>query len=145
MSQNVDDMHRERPEAHAQGTYQEFLTLAATELGLDKEPSERAIVAVMCALEALLPFDEIKDLRRQLPSSLHDVLGRCDHASPERPHGRTREELVRLVSDELKLEPTRAEEQIRAVFRVLAQTVSRDGIKHVTHMLPAQVRAMWPA
>jgi uncharacterized protein (DUF2267 family) len=134
-----------RHEAHAQNTYRDFLLLAASELGVEREPTERAILAVVRALEALLPFDDMSNLASQLPMLLRESLARCDRPEPERPHGRTREEFVRVVADELGLDPERAEQQVRAVFRVLAQTVSQGEVRKVVHVLPTQLRPMWPS
>ena len=137
---------RQRHEARAGATYREFLILASAELGVPESRSEQVIRAVLGALEQRLPFDEMSDLASQLPDKLCELMASCDEPQdPRLPREIGRPEFIDMVARELEVGPEEAEGHVRAVFRVLAQTVSRGEIEQVIHLLPRSLRELWPA
>jgi uncharacterized protein (DUF2267 family) len=58
---------------------------------------------------------------------------------------RDREEFLSLVDQEFRAAGTLNPELIaRAVFKVLANRVTAGEIEDVKHMLPAEIRELWP-
>lgn len=141
----LEERRRRRHEARAGATYREFLQLAAAELGAPEPQTERVVAAVLRALEQRLPFDEMAHLASQLPYKLRELLASCDEPSRElAPRDIGHAEFLALVARELDSDPDAVEAQVRAVFRVLTQTVSRGEIEEVIHLLPRRLRGLWP-
>lgn len=137
---------RRRHEARAGATYQAFLKHASEELGVDQGACECILVAVISALEQRLPFDEMEDLASQLPYNLRELLASCLEPTPAiAPRDIGQAEFIAMVARALNVGPEEAEAHVRAVFRLLAQTVSRGEIEDVIHLLPKGLRQLWPA
>jgi len=119
-----------RHEARAGATYRAFLKLASLELGLPEEQCEPVIGAVLRALEQRLPYDEMYDLASQLPDSLRELLASCENPGELTARGELGQlELLAVVDRELQVGADQAETYARAVFRLLAQTISKGEIE----------------
>jgi uncharacterized protein (DUF2267 family) len=104
------------------------------------------VAAVLGALEQRLPFDEMKDLASQLPSNLRELLASCEDepGPPPLPREIGQAEFLAKVARALQIGPDQVETYVRAVFRLLAETVSEGEIEHVIHLLPHGLRILWP-
>jgi len=143
--QERETRRRQRHEARASSTYSEFLALAAIELGKPADEAARITLAVITALKHRLPYDEMSDLESQLPFKLRELLDTSEdtYEAPQ-PRDIKLPEFLALVARDLHIEPAEAEPYVRAVFRLLAQTVSRGEIEEVIHLLPRGLRQLWP-
>lgn len=141
-----EQRRRRRHEARASATYRELLTLASAELELSEPQSERVILAVITALEQRLPFDEMADLASQLPYKLRELLASCEEPGEgSLPRDIGEAEFLAMIARDLDIGPDEAEQHVRSVFRVLAQTVSPGEIAQVIHLLPRGLRKLWPS
>jgi uncharacterized protein (DUF2267 family) len=137
---------RQRHEARASNTYGEFLALAITQLGKPRDEAARITLAVTTALKHRLPYDEMSDLESQLPYKLRELLDASEDISEvPQPREIKLPEFLALVARDLGISAAEAEPYVRAVFRLLAETVSRGEIEEVIHLLPRGLRQLWPA
>ena len=59
---------------------------------------------------------------------------------------RRREQFLARIEEELRADtPTNAEDVARAVFAVIAHRVSEGEIEDVKHVIPEDIRDLWPA
>ena len=146
LSPEREARRRQRHEARAGQTYRQFLKLASEKLSVPPDRASQICVAVLAALEQRLPWDEMSDLVSQLPFKLRELLATCDEPR-ERMRARDigQAELLAMVARELDASPDEAENYVRFVFQLLAETVSPDEVSQVIHVLPASLRALWPA
>ena len=134
-----------RHESRASRTYKAFLADLTKQTGLDAAGAERAATSVLCVLEQRLIGEEANHLEAQLPSKLQDLLWRCERHAHVLPREIGRREFVQMVSEDLGLDPRSAEQVIRGVLKTLTLHVTPGEIEDVMHMLPSDIRALWPA
>ena len=111
----------------------------------DRQQAYRALRATLHALRDRLTVEEAAHLGAQLP-----LLVRGFYYDEWNPAGkplkeRSREAFLGHVADTMRdprIDPVRA---THAVFTVLNERVTHGEIEDVRHMLPAQVRELWPA
>jgi uncharacterized protein (DUF2267 family) len=121
------------------------------ELGWDdKHKAYLALRATLHALRDRLTVEEVAQLGAQLPMLIRGFY--YEGWDPTGKPLRERHEdqfLVRIgreFSDDARRGPYRSESQIaRAVFTVLARRVTDGEIEEVKHVLPAELRELWPA
>lgn len=117
------------------------------ELGWEDE-RHRAYLALRTVLHALrdrLTLEEAVDLGAQLPMLIRGFYyeGWTPHRVPHRE--RHKEEFLAHVQQVFRNDPSMDPEQIvRGVFRVLARRITEGEIADVKHLLPAELRNLWP-
>lgn len=117
------------------------------ELGLDnKQRTYRVLRATLHALRDRLTAHEAVQLGAQLPMLIRGIYYEGWHLQDAAPTERTKREFLSHVSAELRGGPTLdAERAVQAVFKLLARKIAPGEIDDVMKMLPAEVRALWPA
>jgi len=104
-----------------------------------------ALRAVLHALRDRLSVEEAAALGAQLP-----MLVRGFYYEGWHPHGkplreRKKEEFLAHVRDAFKNDHDPDPEPVaRAVFQLLANHVTRGEVSKVKHMLPEEIRSLWP-
>jgi uncharacterized protein (DUF2267 family) len=111
----------------------------------DKRVAYHALRGVLHALRDRLPVEEIFDLTAQLPMLIRGIF--FESYSPSgKPLKLDREEFLGRVADELRTvggeSPVRA---VRAVLQTLANHVTAGELRQVRHVLPADLRELWPS
>jgi uncharacterized protein (DUF2267 family) len=142
----LEERRRQRSESRTSSTYKAFLKELCRVGSMTEELAESAAASVLCALEQRLMGDESRHLESQLPLKLQKLLYRCarhETGMPPRKFGQ--EELLAMVGEDLGMQPSEAEPVARAVFRVVAEHVSRGEIEDVIQQLPADLRELWPS
>jgi uncharacterized protein (DUF2267 family) len=116
----------------------------------DRHKAYLALRATLHALRDRLTVEEVAQLGAQLPMLIRGFY--YEGWDPTGKPLRERHEeqfLVRIgreFSDDARGGPYRSESEIaRAVFTVLARRVTEGEIQDVKHVLPAELRELWPA
>jgi len=133
-----------RHESRTGQTYAAFIKHLCERGGMSPHVAEQAAVSVLCALEQRIFGEEAQDLEAQLPQKLTELLHRCErHESgpPQRKFGRA--EMLRMVGEELSLQPEAVEPVIRAVLDAVRDQVSEGEVEQVMQQLPADLRDLW--
>jgi uncharacterized protein (DUF2267 family) len=124
-----------------------WLKEVMNELGWDNE--QKAYLALRATLHALrdrLTVDEVAQLGAQLP-----MLMRGLYYEGWDPTGKPVKERHRSQFLERVMRPFQADESVdpervtRAVFAVLSRRVTSGEIEDVKHVLPAEIRELWPS
>jgi uncharacterized protein (DUF2267 family) len=111
----------------------------------DRHQAYLALRATLHALRDRLTVEEVAQLGAQLPMLIRGFYyeGWDPAGTPRKT--RHKEQFLARIEQELRgngsLEP---EPIARAVFAVLAQHVSQGEIENVKHVLPAEIRELWP-
>jgi uncharacterized protein (DUF2267 family) len=111
----------------------------------DKHRAYSALRAVLHALRDRLTVEEVAQLGAQLPMLIRGFYyeGWDPTAKPVRE--RRREQfLVRVEQPFLRTSPVDPEPIAVAVFKLLSARISQGEIEDVRHVLPAEIRDMWP-
>ncbi|MBX6375309.1 MAG: DUF2267 domain-containing protein [Acetobacteraceae bacterium] len=131
-----------RAKARAEATYNRMVAAVAEASGLDRARAERALFTATCMLCRRLTTEEAQDLIAQLPSllrrGLDDCLGRPDRAV-------TAQAISGELARTLGLTAAEAGKVLRAVFEVIARSVSAGQIEEVRGQLPEEMKALFPA
>lgn len=131
-----------RAKARAEATYGRMVRKVAEATGLHRDRAERALLSATSMLCRRLTPDEANDLVAQLPSALQPRLGRC-------LDGPDRTVSVKAMEDEvnrsLGVSAERAGEIVRAVVRVLSESVSAGQMAEVRGQLPEEMKALFPS
>ena len=133
-----------RRESRTSQTYAAFIKHLCERGGMSPSVAEQAAVSVLCALELRIFGEEAQDLEAQLPRKLTELLHRCErHESgpPQRKFGRA--EMLRMVGEELSLQPEAVEPVIRAVLDAVRDQVSEGEVEQVMQQPPADLRDLW--
>jgi len=113
------------------------------------ESRQQAYSALRVTLHATrdrLPVEEVAQLGAQLPMLLRGSYyeGWVPARTPLKE--RRREQFLARIEEELRADtPTNAEDVARAVFVVIAHRVSEGEIEDVKHVIPEDIRDLWPA
>ena len=105
-----------------------------------------ALRATLHATRDRLPVEEVAQLGAQLPMLLRGSYyeGWVPARTPLKE--RRREQFLARIEEELRADtPTNAEDVARAVFAVIAHRVSEGEIEDVKHVIPEDIRDLWPA
>jgi uncharacterized protein (DUF2267 family) len=114
-------------------------------LGSDRHRAYQALRAVLHSLRDRLTIDEAAHLGDQLPMLVRGIYyeGWRPAGKPERI--RSREAFLAQIADHLpSTRPIDPENAARAVFQVLEHHVAPGEIGDVLHILPHDIRGLWP-
>jgi uncharacterized protein (DUF2267 family) len=113
--------------------------------GRTKHQAYSAMRATLHALRDRLTVQEVAQLGAQLPMLVRGFYyeGWAPSGKPLRE--RHKEEFLARIALELRNDdPTDPEDIARAVFVVMARRVTQGEIEDVKHVLPADIRHLWP-
>ncbi len=107
-----------------------------------------AYVVLRAALHALrdrLTVEEVAQFAAQLPMLVRGFYYEGWDPTWKPARERHREEFLARIEQELVPRDLDAEEVARSVFRLLANRISEGEIEDVEHVLPRDIRELWPA
>lgn len=130
-----------RARARAEATYGRVVAAVASAGELDPERSEQALLLATCMLCRRLTPDEALDLIAQLPSMLQPRLEQCLDG-PDRAV--TAQAIEVELGRTLGLDAERAGAAMRAVFKVIAETVAPGQIENVRDQLSEEMKDLFP-
>ena len=115
---------------------------------IHREDRRKAYLALRATLHALrdrLTVEEVAQLGAQLPMLIRGFYYEGWDPTRKPVKLRDREEFLSLVEAEFRADDTLNPELIaRAVFKVLANRITAGEIEDVKHVLPAEIRSLWP-
>lgn len=123
-----------------------WLKELAGELGWeDRERAYRALRSVLHALRNRLTVDEAADLGAQLPLLIRGLYYEGWDPSSTPVRERNKEVFLGHIAADFRDDPNIYPEGIAwAVFKLLERHVSPGEVKDVLHVLPREIRALWP-
>jgi uncharacterized protein (DUF2267 family) len=128
-----------------QKTYTWLKEIAETLGTTDRHRAYRALRAVLHALRDRLPVDEAAQLGAQLPMLVRGIYYEGWDPSHKPLKERHKEEFLAHIRRDFRDEPAVDAEQLaRAVFTVLSRRVTEGEIEDVKHILPKELRELWP-
>ena len=111
----------------------------------DQHRAYRALRATLHALRDRLTVDEVAQLGAQLPMLVRGIYYEGWDPSGKPLRERHKEQFLAHVRQELRGEPEPDTERIvRAVVAVLSRRVTEGALEDVKHLLPAEIRELWP-
>jgi len=111
----------------------------------DKYRAYRLLRATLHALRDRLTAHEVVQLGAQLPMLIRGLYYDGWHMRDVPRAERTKSVFLSHVEAAFKHDPNAdTEELVKEVLGLLARRISRGEIEEVMHMLPAEVRALWP-
>ena len=116
-------------------------------MGPDRHIAWHVLGAVLRALRDRLPLDDAAHLGAQLPLLVRGLYYDQWHAPSTTLHKeRHQEEFLARVEEGLRdTRPVNAQEAVRTVFAVIAKHIAKGQAEKTARVLPAEIRAMWPA
>ena len=111
----------------------------------DRQEAYLALRATLHALRDRLTIEEVAQFAAQLPMLIRGFYYEGWNPTGKPLKQRHREEFLERISQELSPHETDPECVARAVFRVLANRISEGEIDDIEHVLPAEIRDLWPA
>ena len=112
----------------------------------DKSRAYRLLRATLHALRDRLMAHEAVQFGAQLPMLIRGLYYDGWHMRDTAPSERTKSEFLAHIEAAFKQDPNANTEQlVREVFKLLAHKISVGEIDDVEHMLPSEVRALWPS
>lgn len=105
--------------------------------------SAEAFAAVMCALSQRLSGGEARELLLGLPVPLRRLVDRCMAHRPEPSATFGKDELVRRVTEHVRMTPSEAEALVRATFAGVKRVLPEKVVHDVESQLPFDVRELW--
>lgn len=116
------------------------------ELGPDQQHAYHTLRAVLHALRDLLPTNEAVHLGAQLPLLVRGIYYEGWRGPGEPSHERKLDDFLARVNDGLQgSRPTNAQRAVRAVFGVIGRHVSEGETEKLKHVMPGEIRALWPS
>jgi uncharacterized protein (DUF2267 family) len=111
----------------------------------DRRKAYLALRATLHALRDRLTVEEVAQLGAQLPMLVRGFYYEGWDPTRKPVKLRDREEFLSLLEEKFRADDTLNPELIaRAVFKVLANRITAGEIEDVKHMLPAEIRGLWP-
>ena len=111
----------------------------------DRHRAYLALRAVLHALRDRLTVEEVAQLGAQLPMLIRGFYYEGWDPSGKPLKERHKEQFLARIMHELRGDyPIDPEQVSRAVFRVLEKRVTEGEIEDVQHILPRDVRELWP-
>jgi uncharacterized protein (DUF2267 family) len=111
----------------------------------DRRKAYLALRATLHALRDRLTVEEVAQLGAQLPMLIRGFYYEGWDPTRKPVKLRDREEFLSLVEAEFRADDTLNPELIAwAVFKVLANRITAGEIEDVKHVLPAEIRSLWP-
>ncbi len=132
-----------RHQSHLGSTYAAFIKHLSEVGKLDAGVAECAAVSVIGALLHRIQPEEARDLEAQLPRKLLEFLPKEDPQKPARGYGRTRDDFLRVVAEDLRKDVSEVESIVRAVFLGLREHISEGEAQDVESNLPPDLQALW--
>ena len=132
-----------RHQSHLGRSYAAFIKHLAEVGKLEAGVVECAAVSVINALLHRIQPTEAKDLTAQLPRKLVEFLPK-EGQQPGRDYGRSREDFLRVVGEDLRKEDaSEVEGLVRAVFQGLREHISEGEAEDVESNLPPDLQDLW--
>jgi uncharacterized protein (DUF2267 family) len=111
----------------------------------DRRKAYDALRATLHALRDRLTVEEVAQLGAQLPMLIRGFYYEGWDPTRKPVKLRDREEFLSLIDREFRADDTLNPELIaRAVFKVLSDRVTAGEIEDVKHVLPKEIRSLWP-
>jgi uncharacterized protein (DUF2267 family) len=111
----------------------------------DRRKAYLALRATLHALRDRLTVEEVAQLGAQLPMLIRGFYYEGWDPTDKPLKLRDKQEFLGLVAEEFRTDDTLNPELIaRAVFKVLADRVTAGEIEDVKHVMPAEIRELWP-
>jgi uncharacterized protein (DUF2267 family) len=111
----------------------------------DRQRAYQALRATLHALRDRLTLEEVAQFAAQLPLLVRGFYYESWDPTGKPLKERHREQFLARIEQELRGDDGIDPEQVaRAVFTVLEKRVSEGEIKDVKHILPTQIRDLWP-
>jgi uncharacterized protein (DUF2267 family) len=112
----------------------------------DKYRTYRLLRATLHALRDRLTAHEAVQLGAQLPMLLRGLYYDSWHMKDIPPSERTKNAFLSHIESAFERDPNAdTEKLVREVFKLLERKISAGEIDEVKHILPAEVRALWPS
>lgn len=111
----------------------------------DRRLAYLGLRATLHALRDRLTLEEVADLGAQLPMLVRGFYYEGWDPTGKPVRERHREQFLARIERELRTdEPIDPEAVARAVFLVLSERVAAGEIEDVLHVLPSEIRELWP-
>jgi uncharacterized protein (DUF2267 family) len=111
----------------------------------DRHMAYLAMRATLHALRDRITIEEVAQLGAQLPMLIRGFYYEQWDPTGKPVKIRHRDEFLARIKNELRSgDPIDPERAARAVFTVLAQRIAEGEIEDVKHVLPGEVRELWP-
>lgn len=115
------------------------------DLGPDRQNAYHVLRAVLHALRDRLTPEEMAHLGAQLPLVVRGIYYDEWRPSDQPSRQRHADEFLATVEEGLStIRPVNVRQAVGTVFKVLEHHVTPGEIDDVKHMLPADIRALWP-
>jgi uncharacterized protein (DUF2267 family) len=115
-------------------------------MGPDRHVAWHILGAVLRVLRDRLPLDDAAHLGAQLPLLVRGLYYDQWHTPSIIHKERHQEEFLARVEEGLRdTRPVNAREAVRTVFTVLAKHIAKGQADKTAQVLPADIRALWPA
>jgi uncharacterized protein (DUF2267 family) len=112
----------------------------------EKYRAYRLLRATLHALRDRLPAHEAVHLGAQLPMLIRGLYYEGWHLQDKTPSDRTKAAFFAGIEEAFSKDPNAdTEALVKAVFALLARKVSAGEIGDIKHVLPPEVRSLWPA
>jgi uncharacterized protein (DUF2267 family) len=122
-----------------------WLKEIAQELSMDRHGAYQVLRAVLHCLRDRLTINEAADLGDQLPMLIRGIYYEAWHPAGKPHKIRSRDEFLTGITTRIATKQSiDAENAARAVFRTLGNRVSPGEIRDVIHVLPEEIRTLWP-
>ena len=114
-------------------------------LGVDRHDAYTCLRATLHALRDRLTIEETAQFAAQLPMLIRGFYFEGWDPTGKPVKERQRDEFLARIERELERYEGDPEAVARAVFLVLANRISEGEIEDIEHVLPAEVRGLWPS
>jgi uncharacterized protein (DUF2267 family) len=132
-----------RHESHIGSTYAAFIKHLCEVGKLEAGLAECAAVSVINALRHRIQPGEARDLQAQLPRKLLEMLPKEGQEKPVRAFGKSREDFLRVVAEDLGKDVSEVEGIVRAVFQGLREHISEGEAQDVESNLSKDLQDLW--
>ncbi|HEX8821841.1 MAG TPA: DUF2267 domain-containing protein [Archangium sp.] len=131
-----------RHDSHLGRSYAAFIQHLCEVGKLEPGLAECAAVSVINALLHRIQPGEAKDLTAQLPRKLVEFLPK-EGQQPGRVYGKSRDDFLRVVAEDLRKDASEVEGLVRAVFQGLREHISDGEADDVESNLPRELQDLW--
>jgi uncharacterized protein (DUF2267 family) len=112
----------------------------------NKLRSYRLLRTVLQALRDWLPHNEVADFGAQLPTLLRGVYYKHWRPAVTPVNKRSKAEFMARIDDAFAIDPiVVTPDTVTAVFELLSEKIGAGEIEDVRQLVPADLRALWPA
>src|SRR5581483_9747452 len=114
-------------------------------VGCQRQDAYAILRATLHALRDRLTVEETAQLAAQLPMLIRGLYFEGWDPTGKPVKERHREDFLGHIQPEIERYNIDPERAVRAVFRVVANRVSEGEIQDVAHVLPREIRELWPS